>query len=67
MEVEQCMCISEADQEVAMEVCTETDSRTLANTLAHVVSQRTKEEKEYLAEQNIHKQEISSSALTTLM
>ncbi|KDP45430.1 hypothetical protein JCGZ_09679 [Jatropha curcas] len=45
-----------ADRKVVMEVVVEPDLRTLDNMLAHVVSQTTKEEQEYIAEQNIQKQ-----------
>ncbi|KAG8635091.1 hypothetical protein MANES_17G117300v8 [Manihot esculenta] len=48
--------ISEADQKVLMEVPMETDSRTLEDELALVVSQTTKEEQEYLAAQSFQKQ-----------
>ncbi|XP_021654765.2 uncharacterized protein LOC110645819 isoform X2 [Hevea brasiliensis] len=47
---------AEADQKVVMEVFTETDSRILEDTLAHLVSKTAKEEQEYLAEQSIQKQ-----------
>ncbi|XP_021599804.1 uncharacterized protein LOC110605505 isoform X2 [Manihot esculenta] len=46
----------EADQKVLMEVPMETDSRTLEDELALVVSQTTKEEQEYLAAQSFQKQ-----------
>ncbi|KAG8635100.1 hypothetical protein MANES_17G117200v8 [Manihot esculenta] len=48
--------ISEADQKVLMEVPMETDSRALEDELALLVSQITKEEQEYLAEQSFQKQ-----------
>ncbi|XP_021598455.1 uncharacterized protein LOC110604550 isoform X2 [Manihot esculenta] len=46
----------EADQKVLMEVPMETDSRALEDELALLVSQITKEEQEYLAEQSFQKQ-----------
>ncbi|KAG8635089.1 hypothetical protein MANES_17G117300v8 [Manihot esculenta] len=47
---------SAEDQKVLMEVPMETDSRTLEDELALVVSQTTKEEQEYLAAQSFQKQ-----------
>jgi len=51
-----CVFISEPDRKAVKKVVTEVELRALEDILAHVASQTTKEEQEYIAEENIQNQ-----------
>lgn len=51
-----CVFISEPDRQAVKKVVTEVELRALEDILAHVASQTTKEEQEYIAEENIQNQ-----------
>uniref|UniRef100_A0A6N2MU64 Uncharacterized protein n=1 Tax=Salix viminalis TaxID=40686 RepID=A0A6N2MU64_SALVM len=51
-----CVFISEPDRQAVKKVVTEVELRALEDILAHVASQTTKEEQEYMAEENIQNQ-----------